>query len=63
MTKPSLERVVAQIIDPTAFAMKPTAYGLATEEEMLAKTMVGPMRAVAFDKARQILQAIHRHGQ
>ncbi len=58
MTKAELEKAVARIIDPVAYCMKPSAYGLATEREMLDRTMVGPIRAVALEKAREIVKLL-----
>jgi|SRR5882724_9233501 len=46
---------IARIIDPTAFVMRPGAYGLKTEQEMLDQTMVGVIRRMALQKADAIL--------
>lgn len=58
MAKESLETEVARIVDPTAYCMQPSAYGLQTEQEMLERTMVGPVRSVALKKAREIIRLI-----
>ena len=58
MDRDSLETEVARIVDPTAYCMRPSAYGLSTEEEMLERTMVGPVRSVALDKAREIIKLV-----
>jgi hypothetical protein len=59
----NLEEQVARIIDPTAYCMKPSAYGLQTEEEMLERTMVGPVRSVALQKAREVINLIQQLGE
>lgn len=53
-----LEKKVAAIVDPTAYCMTPEAYGLKTEREMLDRTMVGPVRSVALQKAREIIALV-----
>lgn len=53
-----LETEVAQIIDPTGWSLPPSAYGLKTEKEMLEKTMMGPIRQVAYERARRIIKMI-----
>lgn len=58
MAKDSLETQVARIVDPTAYCMRPEAYGLKTEREMLDRTMVGPVRSVALQKARDIIALV-----
>lgn len=54
-----LEENIARIIDPAGWAMRPSAYGLKTEKEMLERTMVGAVRSVAIKKAREILAVIN----
>lgn len=53
-----LEEQIARIIDPTGWVMRPEAYGLKTEQEMLDRTMVGPVRKIALAKAREIIKLL-----
>jgi hypothetical protein len=56
----SLTKKVAAIIEPTAFSIEPSLYGLKTEKE-LEQTMCGAVRLVAIDKARKILRLVRRN--
>jgi hypothetical protein len=54
----SLARRIAEIIDPTAYAVRPATYGLKTEQELMERTMAGPARRIAESKAKQIIKLV-----
>ena len=49
---------IAKIIAPEAWQVSPEMYSLKTQRELETKTLVGPVRMVAREKARKILSAI-----
>jgi hypothetical protein len=60
--KKGLTRQVAEIIDPVPFWCTPGMYGLKTEKELMERTMAGPGRRIAMDRARAIIKLVRGHG-
>ena len=52
--------IVARIINPTAWAITPEAYGLKSQDQLETQTQVGTNRRIAREKADAILAALDK---
>lgn len=58
VTRDSLIRRVAKIVDPTAYVVTPAMYGLKTEKEMRDRTLAGAAQRIAEDRARRVIRLV-----
>jgi hypothetical protein len=61
--KKNLTLEVAKIVDGLSFSLTPSLYGLQTEKELEERTLVGPGRRIALEKARKIIKLVRSNGQ